>query len=50
MSTYLDFEQPLKELEDQILQTKEIGETTEVDMSDKIRKLEIKLEEKTKAK
>jgi acetyl-CoA carboxylase carboxyl transferase subunit alpha len=48
MSTYLDFEQPLKELEDQILQTKEIGETTEVDMSDKIKELEVKLEEKTK--
>jgi acetyl-CoA carboxylase carboxyl transferase subunit alpha len=48
MSTYLDFEQPLKELEDQILQTKEIGETTEVDMSDKIKELEGKLEEKTK--
>lgn len=48
MSTYLDFEQPLKELEDQILQTKEIGETTEVDMSDKIKELEGKLEAKTK--
>jgi acetyl-CoA carboxylase carboxyl transferase subunit alpha len=48
MSTYLDFEQALKELEDQIQQTKEIGETTEVDMSDKIKVLEGKLEKMTK--
>jgi len=48
MATYLDFEEPLKELEDQIVQTKEIGENTEVDMSDKIAELEGKLKEKTK--
>ena len=48
MATYLDFEEPLKELEDQIIQTKEIGENTEVDMSDKIKELETKLKKKTK--
>ena len=48
MATYLDFEEPLKELEDQILQTKEIGENTEVDMTDKIVELEEKLKKRTK--
>jgi acetyl-CoA carboxylase carboxyl transferase subunit alpha len=48
MATYLDFEEPLKELEDQIAQTKEIGENTEVDMTDKIGELEKKLKSKTK--
>ena len=48
MATYLDFEEPLKELEDQIIQTQEIGENTEVDMQDKIDELEKKLKSKTK--
>ncbi|MFY7668727.1 MAG: acetyl-CoA carboxylase carboxyltransferase subunit alpha [Crocinitomicaceae bacterium] len=48
MATYLDFEEPIKALEEQIQQTKEIGETTDVDMSDKIAELEEKLKEKTK--
>ncbi len=48
MATYLDFEEPLKELEEKILQTKEIGENTEVDMSDKIKELEKKLTKETK--
>jgi acetyl-CoA carboxylase carboxyl transferase subunit alpha len=48
MATYLDFEEPLKELEDQIQQTREIGENTNVDMSDKIKVLEDKLKDKTK--
>jgi len=48
MATYLDFEEPLKDLEDQIAQTKEIGSNTEVDMADKIEELEKKLTEKTK--
>ena len=48
MAVYLDFEEPIKELEDQILKTKEIGETTEVDMKDKIKELEKKLKAKTK--
>ncbi|MCH2228910.1 MAG: acetyl-CoA carboxylase carboxyltransferase subunit alpha [Crocinitomicaceae bacterium] len=48
MATYLDFEEPLKELEDKIAQTKEIGENTEVDMADKIGELEKKLKSKTK--
>ena len=43
MATYLDFEEPIKELEDQIIQTQEIGENTEVDMQDKINELEKKL-------
>ena len=48
MATYLDFEEPLKELEDQISQTKVIGEDSEVDMTDKIGELEKKLNSKTK--
>jgi acetyl-CoA carboxylase carboxyl transferase subunit alpha len=48
MATYLDFEEPLQELEEKIIQTKEIGENTDVDMSDKIAELESKLNEKTK--
>ncbi|TNE52664.1 MAG: acetyl-CoA carboxylase carboxyltransferase subunit alpha [Bacteroidetes bacterium] len=48
MATYLDFEEPLKELEEQIEQTKEIGKTTEVDMTDKIQELEKKFDKKTK--
>ena len=48
MSIYLDFEEPLRELEEQIAQTKEIGATTEVDMTDKIKELEKVLTSKTK--
>jgi acetyl-CoA carboxylase carboxyl transferase subunit alpha len=48
MATYLDFEEPLKALEEQIEQTKEIGASTEVDMSDKIKELEGKLDKMTK--
>lgn len=48
MSVYLDFEEPLKALEEQIDQTKEIGASTEVDMTDKINELESLLSEKTK--
>jgi acetyl-CoA carboxylase carboxyl transferase subunit alpha len=48
MATYLDFEEPLKELEEQINQTAEIGENTDVDMSDKVKELEKKLAAKQK--
>jgi acetyl-CoA carboxylase carboxyl transferase subunit alpha len=48
MSTYLDFEEPLRSLEEQIEQTKEIGISTNVDMSDKIVELEQKLSDTTK--
>ena len=48
MATYLDFEEPIKELEDQIVKTREIGETTEVDMTESIKELEKKLKAKTK--
>jgi acetyl-CoA carboxylase carboxyl transferase subunit alpha len=47
MAVYLDFEEPLKALEEQIEQTKEIGASTEVDMSDKINELEKILVDKT---
>ncbi len=47
MSVYLDFEEPLKELEDQIARTIEIGTTTDVDMTDKVQELETKLASKT---
>jgi hypothetical protein len=36
MATYLDFEEPLKELEEQIVQTREIGENTNVDILDSL--------------
>jgi acetyl-CoA carboxylase carboxyl transferase subunit alpha len=48
MSTYLDFEEPLKALEEQIAQTKELGESTNVDMSEQLTELEQVLQEKTK--
>ncbi len=48
MATYLDFEEPLLELQEQIDQTKEIGENTSVDMEDKVNELEKKLTAKTK--
>ena len=46
MATYLDFEEPLHELQEKINQTKEIGDNTEVDMADKINELQEKLNSK----
>jgi acetyl-CoA carboxylase carboxyl transferase subunit alpha len=48
MATYLEFEEPIKALEEQIAQAKELGLKTEVDMSDKIAELQVRLKEKTK--
>ena len=48
MSVYLDFEEPIQALEEQIAKAKEIGQDAELDMTDKITELEKKLEEKTK--
>lgn len=42
MSHYLDFESPLKVLQEQIEQTEQIGKSTDVDMSDKIDALQQK--------
>lgn len=47
-TTYLDFEEPLRELEEQIEQTRSLSDQTEVDMQDKIAQLEAVLAEKTK--
>lgn len=47
-TTYLDFEEPLRELEEQIEQTKALGEQTQVDMQDKITELEQVLAAETK--
>jgi acetyl-CoA carboxylase carboxyl transferase subunit alpha len=47
MSIYLDFEEPIKALEEQIAKAKEIGQDAELDMTDKIKALEKKLSEKT---
>jgi acetyl-CoA carboxylase carboxyl transferase subunit alpha len=47
-TTYLDFEEPLKELEEQIAQTRNLADQTEVDMQDKISELEAVLTQKTK--
>jgi acetyl-CoA carboxylase carboxyl transferase subunit alpha len=49
MATYLDFEEPIKALEEQIDQTKEIGVSTNIDMTDKVKELENKLAETTKS-
>ena len=49
MATYLDFEEPIKALEEQIDQTKEIGVSTNIDMTDKVKELENKLTETTKS-
>jgi len=48
MATYLDFEEPIKALEEQIEQTKEIGESANLDMTDKVKELEDKLIKVTK--
>jgi acetyl-CoA carboxylase carboxyl transferase subunit alpha len=48
MAIYLDFEEPIKAIQDQIEQTKEIGASAELDMSDKVKALELKLEKTTK--
>jgi acetyl-CoA carboxylase carboxyl transferase subunit alpha len=48
MSVYLDFEEPIKAIEEQIEQTREIASTSGVDMTDTIDALETKLEEKRK--
>jgi acetyl-CoA carboxylase carboxyl transferase subunit alpha len=48
MSTYLDFEEPIKALEEQIEQTREIGVTTGVEMNDTISVLQDKLTAVTK--
>jgi acetyl-CoA carboxylase carboxyl transferase subunit alpha len=47
-TTYLDFEEPLRELEEQIQQTRTLAEQTNVDMQDKISELEAVLAVKTK--
>ncbi len=46
-TTYLDFEEPLRELEEQIQQTKALGEQTQVDMQEQISELEAVLADKT---
>ena len=48
MATYLDFEEPIRALEEQIDKAKTLGEESEMDMGDKIKELESKLEKKTK--
>lgn len=45
---YLDFELPLKELEDQLDKCKVIGEESEVDVTETCKQIEIKLKEKRK--
>jgi len=48
MTTYLDFEQPLQELRDQICSAKELSENTGVDMTQQVKELEQKLEQTAK--
>lgn len=49
MATYLDFEQPLAEIEEQIAKQKEIGEKSDVDVSKTIKDLEKKLKSERSA-
>lgn len=48
MSVYLDFEEPIKAIEEQIEQTREIASTSGVDMTETIDALVAKLDEKRK--
>ncbi|MGB0933106.1 MAG: acetyl-CoA carboxylase carboxyltransferase subunit alpha [Lishizhenia sp.] len=48
MATYLDFEEPIQALEEQIAKAKELETESEVDMTDKIKELDEKLAIKTK--
>jgi len=48
MAVYLDFEEPIKMLEEQIEQAKEISSNSGVDMSENIKQLQKKLSDKTK--
>ena len=48
MATYLEFEEPIKLLEEQITQAKEISSNTGVDMSENIKQLQKNLTDKTK--
>jgi acetyl-CoA carboxylase carboxyl transferase subunit alpha len=45
---YLDFEAPLKELEDQLRECKLIGDKTEVDVSETCKKLSEKIQQTKK--
>lgn len=47
MATYLDFEEPIKAIEEQIAKAQEIGTDAELDMNDKIDELETMLNKKT---
>ena len=42
---YLDFEEPIKELEDQLLKCQEIGNDSEVDVTEACKKIEDRLTE-----
>lgn len=48
MAVYLDFEEPIREIEEQIAQTKEVTEKSGVDTSSTIKELEKKLKETRK--
>jgi acetyl-CoA carboxylase carboxyl transferase subunit alpha len=48
MRTYLDFEEPLKELLEELEKTREIQEKNEVDMGKPIKELEKKIQKRTK--
>jgi acetyl-CoA carboxylase carboxyl transferase subunit alpha len=46
--TYLDFEKPIQDLEEEMEKLKEMTEKSKVDLSDKIKELEVHIEEKTR--
>jgi acetyl-CoA carboxylase carboxyl transferase subunit alpha len=46
--TYLDFEKPIQDLEEELLKLKDVAEKSKVDLSDKIKELEGHILDKTK--
>ena len=45
---YLEFEEPIKELDLQLLECNKLGEATDVDVSETRKKIELKLNKKIK--
>lgn len=46
--TYLDFEKPIQDLEEELIKLKEVAAKSKVDLNDKIKELEQHIQEKTK--
>lgn len=46
--TYLDFEKPIQDIEAELIKLKEVASKSKVDLTDKIKELEMHMDEKTK--